>query len=620
MATDHGRPDAPRRSRGLRRVVTAALCVLLLGLTAAARAQDTTPAAPAAVDSMAAASLAETEPAPADSAAPAPAAAPAPHASATPPPPDFESGSAEQGTTDSEPAAPAPVARAVRPANLTNVDAWTEYKLAAHLLALPQESRLFYRRALMLRASGGRDEAIRLARGAIKLDPGYVAPRLTLAAWLAFRSGGEALEQISGILRIVPDNFMIQIVAANNALYLALQALFLAILSVALIVVALDNGRLRHGWMERLASFVTADTARWWSWAILIGPFLAGVGPALPTLVLLGLLWPSARLRERSLFVLLALTLAGVPAMSAALDRLSAPLDAERGPFYGVPQLQTEPYSSQLRAEFDQRLAEHPDSPFLRFAAGWLAQRAGDLTAAEVHYRGALELWPDDDRVLNNLGNALAGQGRNDEAVSTYHRAIAVNPRNPSAHFNLSQIYTMRFDFHTANEELARASALDFEMVKALQTERAETRWAGLTDQWIHPRVFWRARRPRCRRCGAAALSARAGPTAPPHSSPRWSRWSWAGGSTAPSRCAAAVIAGGRSAAVAPSAVARWHCAPSARRSGRAPSPPSSPACCCSSTDAAATSASESCTVPWACSCPASATCRTAGCCARWCC
>src|SRR5689334_9762576 len=161
MATDHGRPDAPRRSRGSRRVVTAALGALLLGLAAAARAQDATPYAP--VDTLADRSLAQTEPAPADSAAPAPApaAAQAPHVPATPPPPDLETGS-EERTADTEPAPPPPAAPVVAPANLTNVDAWTEYKLAAHVLALPQESRLFYRRALMLHASGGREEAIRL--------------------------------------------------------------------------------------------------------------------------------------------------------------------------------------------------------------------------------------------------------------------------------------------------------------------------------------------------------------------------------------------------------------------------------------------------------------------------
>lgn len=467
----------------------------MLGVLAGiARAQDALPASAgtAVVDSTVVEAQTEAEPAPADSGAPAPAT------TVTPPPvepepevpPAADPGDPAPGADSQSPASTGPL---VAPTSLNNLEAWIEYKVHGHLLALPQESRLFYRRALMLHASGGHAEAITLVRGAIKLDPGFVAPRLTLAAWLVFSDTGDALEQWGDFVRLARDNFMIQIVMAANALYLVLQALFLAIMAIGLVVVALNQGRLRHGWMERLASFVTPETAGWWSWALLLGPYLAGLGPALPTLVFLGLLWPMARLRERSLFVLMTLTLAGVPLMGAALDRLSSPLHDDRAPFYGVPQLQTEPYSPELRAEVERRTAAYPDNPFLSFAAGWLAQRGGDMAGAEASYRRTLELWPDDDRVLNNLGNTLAAQGRTDDAIATYHRAIAVNPRNPAAHFNLSQIYTMRYDFHTANEELARASALDFELVKTLQVDRAETKWAGLADQWVNPAIFWSA-------------------------------------------------------------------------------------------------------------------------------
>ena len=507
MTPDHGRFPALRPGSGhVTRAGTRArlarlglLCTALavVAFNGFACAHDT--AAAAAVETVQASVVATVQAPPEPEPVPAETPAPAPDPSVTPPAaqtrPDVPPAADPQATApEAEPLPLAPPSTPlVAPTNLNNIDAWIEYRVRGHLLALPQESRLFYRRALMLHASGGNAQAIKLVRGVIKLDPGFVAPRFTLAGWLLVHETGDALEQWGDIYRLARDNFMIQVVTAANVLYLVLQSLFLAIMAIALVVVVLNQGRLRHGWMERLASFVTPETAGWWSWALLLGPYLAGLGPALPTLLFLGLLWPTARLRERSLFILLTITLAGVPLMGAALDRLSSPLHDDRAPFYGVPQLQTEPYSPELRADVEARATAHPDNPFLRFASAWMAQRGGDLASAESRYRGTLELWPDDDRVLNNLGNALAGQGLIDEAVSAYHRAIAVNPRNPAAHFNLSQIYTMRYDFHTANEELARASALDFELVKTLQTERAETKWAGLADQWISPRSFWRA-------------------------------------------------------------------------------------------------------------------------------
>src|SRR5258706_3012146 len=507
---DHGRfpasrpghdAAAPARKRA-RPTGLGLLCAgLLMGtLSPRAGAQDVTPAPSrvAVEDSTLATGLSanegEVQPALVDTVAPSyePAAIVTPHARDLEPDVPPASG-AETSTPGIVAERPAPTGPVVAPTSLNDLDAWIDYKLRGHLLALPQESRLFYRRALMLRASGGQAEALKLVRGAIKLDPGFVAPRLTLAGWVAFRDPGESLEQVGDIVRLARESFMIQVVTVANALYLVLQALFLAIMAIALVVVTLNHGRLRHGWMERLASFVTPETAGWWSWALLIGPYLAGLGPALPTLAFLGLLWPTARKRERALFVLLTITLAGVPVLGAALDRFSSPLHDDRAPFYGVPQLQTEPYSPELRAEVERRAAAYPDNPFLRFAVGWMAQRGGNLTKAESNYRATLELWPDDDRVLNNLGNTLAGQGRNEEAIAAFHRALAVNPRNTAAHFNLSQIYSMRFDFQTANEELARASKLDFDFVKDLQTERAETKWAGLADQWINPRLFWHA-------------------------------------------------------------------------------------------------------------------------------
>ncbi|HEY6866205.1 MAG TPA: tetratricopeptide repeat protein, partial [Candidatus Eisenbacteria bacterium] len=383
----------------------------------------------------------------------------------------------------------------VAPATLNDVNAWNDYKMRSHMLALPEEARLFYRRGLMLHASGAGAEALKLVRGAVRLDPGFLAPRLTLASWLALRDPGDALVQCDGILRLMRESFMFQLVLAANLLYLGLQALFLSILIIAFVVVALHQAHLRHGWSERLASFLMLETAGWWSWVILIAPYLAGLGPALPTLAFLGLLFPTAKLRERVLFVVLAITLAGVPFLTGALDRLSSPLQEDHAPFYGVPGLQSEPFSAVRRADLERRATLHPDSPFLQFAAGWMAQRGGDAVAAERHFRDALAAWPNDDRVLNNLGNALAAQGRADDALTTYRKAIALEPRNAAAHFNASQIYTMRYDFQAANEELARASALDFEMVKACQAERAEAKWARLVDQWIAPRVCWRAMR-----------------------------------------------------------------------------------------------------------------------------
>ena len=52
----------------------------------------------------------------------------------------------------------------------------------------------------------------------------------------------------------------------------------------------------------------------------------------------------------------------------------------------------------------------------------------GRLDEAVAHYRKALKIKPDDFRVLGNLGHILAEQGRLDEAVQSYREALAINP------------------------------------------------------------------------------------------------------------------------------------------------------------------------------------------------
>ena len=105
----------------------------------------------------------------------------------------------------------------------------------------------------------------------------------------------------------------------------------------------------------------------------------------------------------------------------------------------------------------------------------------------------ALETWPHDDHALNNLGNLLATQGRFDDALALYQRAAEASPTNAAPHYNASQVHTRRFDYHAASEALARANALDFDLVKSYQDLTVQDGTLSLVDQWLSPRRFWEA-------------------------------------------------------------------------------------------------------------------------------
>ncbi len=393
-------------------------------------------------------------------------------------------GSPEQGTS---------AAAVTPPRDLSDLPGWLEYKTRSHSASLPLEARIFYRRGLFARESGMLDEGVRWVRGAAELDPSYVAPHLTLAGWLLFREPGQALYHYAAVLELARENFLLQLSMAANAIYVGYEALFIALLAAGLLVVVLRVDELRHPWRERLARFLSPASAGWWAWAIVVLPYFVGLGPALPTVAFLGFLWPSLRVRERALFVTLILALAGAPWVVSALDRMAAPIDDRRAPLYGVPLVEAEPWSRERQDRLAALVAEHPDNPFLRFGLAWTARRSGDLASAEVSYRRSLELWPNDDRVLNNLGNVVAMGGRQAVALELYQRAVAANPANAAAHFNASQIYTLRFEYRAATEALSRASALDFDLVKTYQSQGTEDGLLPLVDQWIAPRTCWLA-------------------------------------------------------------------------------------------------------------------------------
>jgi tetratricopeptide (TPR) repeat protein len=435
---------------------------------------------------------------------------PAPHAGTTTAPGATTAGATAAGT-GAVPASPAastmPVATAPAvahstgvagpgtafspPASLDDVSAWLDYRAHNHISSLPQEARIYYRRGLMLSQSGSIEDAIRLVRAASELDPEFVAPHLTLASWFLVREPSQALQQYAAVLELARENFVLQLSLAANAIYLFIQALFLGLLATALIIVWLHNAELRHAWQERLAGFIAAPGARIWAWSFLVLPFFFGFGLTLPVLVFLGLLWPLLRIRERVLFVSFVLVLAAAPWITGTLDKLSAPLRSDEGPLFAVPTMAGEAYSPERQQELVALADSHPGDGFAQFALGWIARRGGDLPLAERAYRRALALWPANDRVMNNLGNTLALQGRPDEALALFQKASAADPRNASAYFNASQIYTQRFEYHAANEALSRASALNFDLVKSYQSQATEDGLLPLIDQWLAPRTFW---------------------------------------------------------------------------------------------------------------------------------
>lgn len=463
-------PARPGRTRSAR-LLAGGLALLAAALLSAApaAAQDEPPAAEA--------------PAPSESAAIAAPALPAATRAGEPV-------RRERRAEDPRP----PRAEALAPPrDLRNVQEWVDYRAARHLSSLPVEARLFYRRGLLARESGQFEAAVLNVRGASLLDPSFVEPHLTLASWTLTREPSQALLQYATVVDLLRQNFSLQLNLVANAAILLLEALFVGLLLASCIVVWLRRHELTHAWKEALARFATRHGARWWGPALVVLPYFLGLGWSLPTLFFLAYLWPHLRVRERSLFVMLLAVVVAMPLLLKVVERMSLPLHQDTGPFYAVPTLENQPYDPARERRLADLAERDRTSPILQFGLAWTARRGGHLDTAERAYRRTLELWPNDDRALNNLGNVVAMAGRPDEALQLYERAVAANPASAAPHYNASQLYTQRFEYAKADEHLSRATAINFELVKAYQSQATDDGLLPLVDEWLAPAVFWKA-------------------------------------------------------------------------------------------------------------------------------
>ena len=453
---------------------------------------------------------------------------------------------AELGSSSARPAAgerPLP--------DLRELDRWLQQR-AQTQMPMPTEARLAYRRGLIAWRAHQEPQAVSLLRGAANLDPSFVAPHLTLGWWFLTREPSQTLLSWASFLHRLREDFTLQLELSANAIFFGLHALFgieighreaqrrqqargfarsaehkghvhaqtligaaivqgllrvervnhghlfglhalfFGLLGAALILVALHQHELRHVWSERLGIALSPRSAVIWSWVFLVMPWLLGLGLALPALVMLAMAWPILKARERAVFVALAVLVGTAPLAPTLLGRLALPLSSDGSPFYGVIALDQRDNDAEAHDRVARLAAAHPDSPYLQFAHGWLARRAGDLEGAEAAYRRALKQWPNNAEASNNLGNILAMEGRFDDALATFGRATQADARDAAAFFNASQVHTRLFDYRAASEAVARASALDFEMVKSYQARSGESGDLPLVDQWIDPATIWR--------------------------------------------------------------------------------------------------------------------------------
>jgi spermidine synthase len=102
-----------------------------------------------------------------------------------------------------------------------------------------------------------------------------------------------------------------------------------------------------------------------------------------------------------------------------------------------------------------------PESAELHSVLGLALAERGQLDAAIVEFRRALQIEPDNAPAHWHLGAALASQGRHPEAATHLARSVDLDPGNSRAHSDLGLVLAMQGRLEEAAGHLERAIALD---------------------------------------------------------------------------------------------------------------------------------------------------------------
>jgi len=139
------------------------------------------------------------------------------------------------------------------------------------------------------------------------------------------------------------------------------------------------------------------------------------------------------------------------PPQAELSDDLQAPTADE---FYAFACSLEEGAPIEARAAYERVLKLDPQHADAHINLGRMLHDAGDLSAAEGHYRAAIAAQPKNATALYNLGVLLEDRAQPDAAIVTYESATSIDPRHADAHFNAARLHDLAGHYEAALRHL----------------------------------------------------------------------------------------------------------------------------------------------------------------------
>lgn len=299
-------------------------------------------------------------------------------------------------------------------------------------------------------------------------------PHFMLARLQIRRSLMDAFLEFGTGLKLVMADFTGQSLVLANLLLTFFLAVGLAAY-VAVLVILVRHAR--TVWLSLLLTFSPMFGEKYLKVLAALAPvaflvMLSGLSALAvvtwATVIGCGLVWRYASGSERRMAIGFLVYLAAfVPFFDAAVRAASTQHPSSPTRVAALVGQKSESEFARV-ARANQVLSEN--NPIGEFMRGLLYLRTADYESAIEHFNIASKLAPNNAATLNNVGVALHNLGRYREAQSKFEEALKHDSRQPLIHYNYSQTLNALLLYDVAQNELAKASSMDFDLVRSLMT------------------------------------------------------------------------------------------------------------------------------------------------------
>jgi tetratricopeptide (TPR) repeat protein len=384
--------------------------------------------------------------------------------------------------------------------SLTNkeLDQLYQLKLDRGIRNLPMLSFFLIRQAEQARNERDHELSLRLSTYSIKFSPELSQPYFELARTLWAQNPFQFTSILSSFfdgVKVLIAYYSSSLNVSYNLFYILANAILLTFALFGIVVLIKYLPLYFYDIHKDLTQEVSKVIFNSFKIFLLFIPFFLRMDLLWAILYWTILLWGYVPKKERQLLLLFLVLLVYLPYSlrfsSSFLDSPSSDILLE------VNKVNYEDWDGEDRQRLEAWVTTHPEDADALFTLGLMEKRQGRYDRAEKFYQSAIMKDPSFSEAYSNLGNVYLARKEQELAISSYEKAIAINPSKAAYHFNLYRAYSQKtFLSGKTDQTFQRARRLDPKLVDSyltLDTSKQNptmNRW--LVDETVSSERLWK--------------------------------------------------------------------------------------------------------------------------------